>query len=76
MHQVTIHEAKTHLSRLLNEVQAGGEIIVARGREPIAKLVAIHPPKRKRVPGRDKGKFLVPDDFNSLPKSIEDAFYR
>jgi prevent-host-death family protein len=50
---VTIHEAKTHLSRLIAQVLAGEEVIIARGKEPVVKLVPVHPvaPKR-RTPGR------------------------
>jgi prevent-host-death family protein len=50
---VTVHEAKTHLSRLLAEVEAGAEIVLARGRTPIAKIVPLEPSKlARRVPGR------------------------
>lgn len=50
---VTVHEAKTHLSRLLAEVEAGAEIVLARGRTPIAKIVPLNPPMpKRRVPGR------------------------
>ena len=53
MATVTIHEAKTHLSRLINRVLAGEEIIVARGRTEVAKLVPLHPPlSKRRTPGR------------------------
>ena len=44
---VTIHEAKTNLSKLLAQVEAGGEVIIARGKTPIARLTSIHPVKRK-----------------------------
>lgn len=50
---VTIHEAKTHLSRLIAEVEAGKEIIVARGKTPVAKIVGLNSGQpKKRVPGR------------------------
>lgn len=50
---VTVHEAKTHLSRLLVEVEAGDEIVVARGKTPVAKLVPLAPPQpKRRTPGR------------------------
>lgn len=50
---VTVHEAKTHMSRLLARVEAGEEIVIARGRIPIAKIVALEPPKKvRRIPGR------------------------
>ena len=51
---VTVHEAKTHFSRLVAEVLAGGEVVVAhRGKKPLIKFVAVEPVvKPKRVPGR------------------------
>lgn len=51
---VNIHEAKTHLSRLLERVQAGEEITIAKAGRPIAKLTAIHVRPKRRVPGNDK----------------------
>ena len=53
MQTVTVHEAKTHMSRLLARVEAGEEIIIARGKVEVAKLVPLHTVKRPdRVPGR------------------------
>lgn len=53
MATVTIHEAKTHLSKLLARVEAGEEIVIARGSTEIAKLVPLAPPaKPRRIPGR------------------------
>ncbi|WP_439632541.1 type II toxin-antitoxin system Phd/YefM family antitoxin [Glycocaulis sp.] len=52
MKYVTIHEAKTQLSRLIREIEAGGEIIIRRGKEPVARLIAEKPvTKPKRKPG-------------------------
>ena len=48
MNAITIHAAKTGLSQLLARVEAGEEILIARGKEPIAKLVPLHPPASKR----------------------------
>lgn len=62
MTTVTIHEAKTNLSRLIAAVEAGEEVVIARGKHPVAKLVPIDA-KPKRVPGLWKGKFEVPDSF-------------
>ena len=59
---ITIHAAKTHLSRLIARAEAGEEIIIARGRKPVVKLVAIAP-KPKRVPGRWKGRITVGPEF-------------
>ncbi|MBX3506881.1 MAG: type II toxin-antitoxin system Phd/YefM family antitoxin [Parvibaculum sp.] len=61
---VTIHKAKTELSKLLARVEAGEEIVIARGNKPIAKLVAAEPaPKPKRQPGRWAGKMSIGPEF-------------
>jgi len=74
--EVNIHEAKTHLSKLLERVLLGEEVIIARAGKPIAKLVAIEPAPKNRILGSAKGEFVVPEDFNDpLPKEIEDLFY-
>lgn len=63
----TVHQAKTNLSRLLEEASAGNEVIIARGDEPVAKLIAIGAARKKRVPGRLAGKiFASPDAFAPL----------
>jgi prevent-host-death family protein len=74
--EVNIHEAKTHLSRLLERVALGEEVIIAKAGTPVARLVPVTNRKKKRVLGSAKGEFTVPDDFNDpLPKEIEDLFY-
>lgn len=67
---VTIHKAKTELSKLLKRVEAGEEIVIARGTTPVARLAPIETaPIKKRVPGQWKGKFTVPDSFfDPLPE--------
>ena len=62
---MNIHEAKTHLSRLLRRVEAGEEIVIAKSGRPIAKLVPYSPPKAKRVPGSAKGLIWMSDDFDA-----------
>ncbi len=59
---VSIHAAKTHLSRLVARAEAGEEIVIARGRKPVVKLVPITQ-KPKRVFGSMKGQFIVPPEF-------------
>ncbi len=59
----TVHEAKTNLSRLLEEAESGKEVIIARGKTPVAKLVAIAHMKRKRVPGKCKGLIKIHPSF-------------
>ena len=74
--EVNIHEAKTHLSRLLERVALGEEVVIAKAGKPVAKLVAITPTHRAFKLGSAKGEFVVPDDFyDPLPKEIEDAFW-
>lgn len=60
---VTIHYAKTNLSRLLAEVEAGGEVVIARGKTPVARLSAAEPPRPKRVFGSMKGRVALDDSF-------------
>lgn len=53
----TVHQAKTHFSRLLKEAEAGKEVVVTRGKKPVAKIVAIQPPVREDVPFRLLGAY-------------------
>lgn len=71
---VNIHEAKTHLSRLLERVQAGEEITIAKAGKPIARLTPIQAPPRKRVPGMDKGRVIMHDDFDDPIPELEEYF--
>jgi prevent-host-death family protein len=75
MHTVKIYEAKTHLSRLIEEVQDGSEVIISRGAKAVAKLVAYIPKKQSRKPGYLKGKIRIADDFDApLPEELLSAF--
>jgi prevent-host-death family protein len=62
---VTVHHAKTHLSKLLVRAEAGEEIVIARGKKPVARLVPILPeaPLQPRKPGRWKGLIHISDEF-------------
>jgi len=72
---VNIHEAKTQFSKLIARVEAGEDIVIARDGTPVARLVAIRRAVAKRVPGRDRGLFSVPEDFDSpLPEDILSEF--
>jgi prevent-host-death family protein len=64
MIEVNIHEAKTHLSRLLAQVEAGEEVTIARNGQPVAKLVAIEKSSNKRVLGQYRGEVVIADDFD------------
>lgn len=63
MTRVTIHEAKTHLSRLLEEVEKGGEVVISRRDKAIARLVAIEQGRPERKPGRFAGQFELGPAF-------------
>ncbi len=76
MKQVNMHEAKTQLSRLIEEVEAGGEVIVARAGKPVAKLSPIRGKRRRRRLGLLDGKFKIPADFDApLPDEVLAAFH-
>ncbi len=63
---ITIHEAKTHLSRLIKEALTGEEILIARGKQPLVKLVPLPKAKITRQLGGAKGVIkYMPDDFNA-----------
>jgi prevent-host-death family protein len=73
--EVNIHEAKTHLSKLLERVAVGEEVIIAKAGTPVAKLVPFDQQPRTRIFGSAKGEFAVPDDFNEPDPEIETLFY-
>ena len=60
---VTIHEAKTNLSRLIQEASGGAEVIISRGSKPVARLAPFGETKGKRQPGSLKGKLVVGREF-------------
>lgn len=62
---VNVHEAKTHLSRLLERVERGEEVVIARAGKPVAKLVSVNPAKKTRgVLGRYRGQIWMSEDFD------------
>ena len=61
---INIHEAKTHLSRLVEQAAAGREIIIAKAGRPLARLVPLAVPVRAKKLGLLKGQIKVPDNFN------------
>lgn len=72
---VNTHEAKTHLSRLIERAAAGEEIILAKAGKPMAKLVPYDAPKEPRRPGGWKGRVWMADDFDETPQDVIDSFY-
>lgn len=73
--QVNIHDAKTHLSRLLQKVAEGEEVIISRAGVPVAKLVAAGPRQGKRPLGIDRGRIWMADDFDAPMPALEALFY-
>jgi prevent-host-death family protein len=74
---VNIHEAKTHLSKLLVQAGEGEEIIIAKAGKPIARLVPIKERVLRRQPGSAKGQVAVVADFDApLPEPILEEFER
>jgi prevent-host-death family protein len=68
---VNIHEAKTHLSRLVDDVAAGAEVVIAKSGKPVARLVPLEKRPRRKTLGLLKGKLRVPDTFNApLPDEV------
>lgn len=75
MIEVNVHEAKTNLSRLLQHVEAGEEVVIARAGVPVARLVPVKPRSGKRTLGEDEGLGWVADDFDApLPAVLLEAF--
>jgi len=70
--QVNIHEAKTHLSRLLQRVQAGEEITIAKAGKPIARLTAIQNRPKQRVPGNDR--IVIHPNFDDPLPEFDDEY--
>ncbi len=74
MTEVGVHEAKTHLSRLLRRVAAGEEIVIAKSGKPVARLVPIEAPVSRQL-GRDRDLVQIANDFDApLPDAILDEF--
>ncbi len=74
MKQVNIHEAKTQLSRLLEEVEGGERVVIARSGEPVAVLVPYKTAVRRRRLGLFAGEATMHEDFDELPAEIAAAF--
>jgi prevent-host-death family protein len=72
MDAVSIHDAKTHFSRLVARAEAGEEIVVRRGSKPVAKLVGYSAPMPVRKPGRLRGRVTLAEDFAATPPDFAD----
>ena len=71
---VNVHEAKTHLSRLLEAVEQGEDVVIARAGRPVARLVPAQS-HGTRSPGSWKGRVIVADDFDETPADLVAAFH-
>jgi prevent-host-death family protein len=68
--KINIHEAKTHLSRLIEDVANGNEVLIAKGGRAMARLVPLRRDDNPRRPGMLKGKLKIADEFD---RSLEPA---
>lgn len=73
MKTVNIHKAKTHLSKLIQQVLEGEEVVIAKYGKPLVSLKP-YQPTRKRTPGAWEGKIWIADDFDELPEKMAAAF--
>lgn len=71
---VNVHDAKTHLSRLLERVAGGDEVVIAKAGRPVAKLVPYAGHVGPRTPGGWEGRVRIAPDFDELPEEIAGAF--
>jgi prevent-host-death family protein len=73
---VNIHEAETHLSRLIERVEAGDEIVIARAGRPVARLVPFRRATQPRIPGRWREQITIAPDFDAPNARIARDFER
>ncbi len=73
--EVNVHHAKTHLSKLIEQVENGEEVIIARNGKPAVKLVPVVSEEPQSLLGALKGKFTLSEDFHLPDPEIEDLFY-
>jgi len=72
---VNVYEAKSRLSALLNEVEAGASVVIARAGRPVARLIPFEPEQRKpRIPGTMAGKIWLSPDFDDVDEEIVKDF--
>ena len=72
MTQVNIHDAKTNLSKLIDKVLKGEEVVIAKSNKPIVKLVMVDELKNKRKLGSAKGQVIIADDFDEQLEDFKD----
>ena len=72
---VNVQEAKTHLSRLLEAVEAGEDVVIERAGKPIARLVRVAARTEPRTPGSWRGRVVIADDFDETSEELIAAFH-
>lgn len=72
---VNIHEAKTHLSKLINATLEGEEVIISKSGQPLVKVVPYQPELESRCPGNWTGQVQMAEDFDELPEEFLKAIY-
>jgi prevent-host-death family protein len=75
MQLVNVHQAKTQLSKLLDQVIAGEEVVIARHGKPVARLSPMSAVLPPRQPGALKGKIWIDDHFDNFDEELEERFY-
>ena len=77
MEEVDVQHAKTHLSKILNQVAIGEEVVITKAGKPVARLLPIAAPPRDRILGTGRGDYQVPEDFNDpLPEEVLREFIK
>ncbi|WP_329229703.1 type II toxin-antitoxin system prevent-host-death family antitoxin [Streptomyces sp. NBC_01460] len=71
--QYNVHEAETHFSRILQQVETGEEVVNSRAGEPIAKVVPLRSTVNRTDYGTLRGQIHIPEDFDELPDDIAEA---
>ncbi len=74
MKTINMHEAKSQLSRLVEQALAGEDVIIAKAGKPMVKLVPVNHDTRPRIPGRFKGQISLTPDFDTTPEELIDLF--
>jgi prevent-host-death family protein len=72
--QYNVHEAKTHFSRILEQVATGEDVVISKAGEPVAKVVPLRARVKRTGRGSLQGQIRINDDFDELPDDIADAF--
>jgi prevent-host-death family protein len=74
MEIANIHDAKSRLSKLVEQALRGEEVVIARAGKPLVRLVPIEADASPRVGGQWKGRVRIAEDFDALPKDLAEAF--